>query len=217
MSAAHLIAFNLTLLAAFLSPGPAMLYALRATLAGGLWAGIATGAGLGLMAAGWTLAALLGLGAVFVLVPWAYGALKLAGAAYLIWLAVGLWRSTSGPAPDAAAQPTRRALARGFAGGVLINLANPKSVLFAGAVLVVIFPAGLSPAQTALIVTNHFVLEVAGYAVLAIALSRPAVRARWLRARLWLDRGAALVMGALGVRLLLPASPNAPTAAEVTP
>ncbi len=61
MEPAHLIAFNLTLLAALASPGPAMLVAIRATLLGGRSHGIATGLGLGTMAALWTGTALLGL------------------------------------------------------------------------------------------------------------------------------------------------------------
>ena len=204
MTLAHVIAFNITLLAAFLSPGPAMLYALRNTLRGGLGLGIATGCGLALVAAGWTLAAFLGLQAVFALVPWAYGALKLAGAAYLIWLAWHIWRDAGAPLAAAPDRPTGRVALRAFGMGMLINLANPKSVLFAAAVLVVIFPAGLSAAEIALIVTNHLMLALLGYALIAWALSRPAARAAYLGARRWLDRVAALVLGALGARLALP-------------
>lgn len=208
MTLAHLLAFNITLLAAFLSPGPAMLYALRNTLRWGPGLGIATGCGLALMAAGWTLAAFLGLQAVFVLVPWAYGALKIAGAAYLIWMAWHIWRDADAALTDLPEHPTGRVALRAFAMGMLVNLANPKSVLFAAAVLVVIFPAGLPPAQIALVVANHLLLEVTGYTLIALVLSRPAARAAYLGARHWLDRAAALVLGALGARLALPAGPN---------
>ncbi len=61
MNAAHLIAFNLTLLAALASPGPAMLVALRTTLIAGRRAGILLGLGLGTAAAVWTMLSLLGL------------------------------------------------------------------------------------------------------------------------------------------------------------
>ena len=206
MTLAHLIAFNLALLAAFLSPGPAMLYALRNTLKGGLAAGIATGCGLALVAAGWTLAALMGLAALFVVVPWLYGAAKLAGAVYLIWIAVQIWRDARAPladaAPDRGTGPARAALGRAFLGGALVNLANPKSVLFAAAVLVVIFPAGLGAGAAAVVVLNHLILEILGYGLIAWALSRPAARSGYLRARLWIDRLAALVLGALGLRLV---------------
>ena len=123
MTTAQLIAFNLTLLAAMAAPGPALLYALRQSVAGGFVAGVATGAGLGLMAALWTAAALLGLNAVFALVPWAYLVLKTAGALYLIWIAIQLWRNAHQPVSDSA-HPGARA----FLGGMLVNLANPASI-----------------------------------------------------------------------------------------
>ncbi len=203
MGAAQLAAFALTLGAAFVVPGPAMLLALRNTLTGGLVAGIATGAGLALIAAGWTAAALAGLGALFALVPWAYGAMKLAGAAYLIWIALQIWRDAGAPL-DAAQAPARRRLGRAFASGLLVNLANPKSVLFAAAVLVVIFPAGLGPVDATLVVVTHFALEILGYTLIALTLSRPAARASYLRAKLWIDRAAGAVLAGLGLRLLLP-------------
>jgi len=202
MTTAQLAAFVLTLAAAFVVPGPAMLLALRNTLTGGLPAGIATGAGLALVAALWTAAALAGLGALFVLVPWAYGAMKLAGALYLLWIAYQIWRDAGAPLGHSD-RPARRRLTRAFAAGALVNLANPKSVLFSAAVLVVIFPAGLAFGEAALVVLLHAALEVIGYTALALILSRPAARALYLRAKLWIDRAAGAVLAALGLRLLL--------------
>ncbi|NBC95398.1 MAG: LysE family transporter, partial [Deinococcus-Thermus bacterium] len=124
------------------APGPALLMAVRASLSFGRAAGIATGCGLALVAAGWTLAALLGLDALFVVFPWAYATLRLAGAAYLLWVAWGLWRDARRPVAAAAPRSGRRHVVE----GMLVNLANPKSVLFAAAVIVVIFPADLAPA-----------------------------------------------------------------------
>jgi len=198
MDIAHLVAFNLTLLAAMAAPGPALLFALRQSIAGGFRTGLATGAGLGLVAAAWTGAALLGLDLVFALFPWAFAALRIAGALYLIWVAYGLWRDARAPVREAA-QPGARA----FLGGVLVNLANPKSVLFAASVLVVIFPPDLSLAQKAVITANHFAVEVLVYGAFAALLASPPARAGCLRLKPVVDRVAALVLGALGLRLLL--------------
>ena len=199
LEAAQLLAFNGALLAAMAAPGPAALMAVRASLAGGRAAGIATGLGLATIAAGWTLAALLGLDALFALFPWAYGAARLAGAGYLLWLAWGLWRDARRPV---GAAPPRTGRAR-VVEGMLVNLANPKSVLFAAAVLVVIFPAEMSLAARLTVALNHFVLEAIVYAALATALSTPAARAGYLRLKARFDRIAAVVLGALGLRLLL--------------
>lgn len=197
MEWSHLVAFNLTLLAAMAAPGPALLYALRQSIAGGFAAGVATGAGLGLVAALWTGAAALGLHTLFALFPFAYLALKLLGAGYLLWIAYQLWRDARVPVSDRA-DPGHRA----FLGGVLVNLANPKSVLFAASVLVVIFPPNLSLADKALITLNHFVVELAVYTALAALLATPAARAGYLRLKPLFDRIAAVVLGALGLRLL---------------
>ncbi|KUF11617.1 LysE family translocator [Pseudoponticoccus marisrubri] len=198
MNWTHLLAFNLTLLAAMAAPGPALLFALRQSIAGGFATGVATGAGLGLVAAGWTGAALLGLDAVFALVPWAYLALKLAGALYLLWVAWGLWRDARAPVAQAA-NPGARA----FLGGMLVNLANPKSVLFAASVLVVIFPPDLALSDKALIVANHLLVELCVYALFAAALSTARARAGYLRLKPVIDRAAALILAALGLRLLV--------------
>ncbi len=198
MGADSLIAFNLALLAAVIAPGPALLLAMRAGRTGGWRAGFETGLGLATMAALWTLAALLGLDALFTLFPWAYTGMKTAGALYLIWLAWNMWRSAGAPVEAAGARHSRPFL-RGF----LVNIGNPKSVLFAGAVLVVIFPPNLPPVTSIAIAANHLVLEVAFYALLALAMSRPAVGGAYLRAKRTLDRVTSVILGALGLRLLL--------------
>lgn len=199
MTALDLLAFNAVLAAAILSPGPALLFALRTALADGRGAGIAAGLGLGLVAALWTLAALLGLETLFVLFPWAYAALKFAGVAYLIYIAWNTWRAARQPVAEGARKPRGRALMD----GVLINLGNPKSVLFAASVLVVIFPKGLSSLEVAIIVGNHMVVEWAFYAGFATLLSGAQARRAYLGAKPWIDRAAALLMGALGLKLLL--------------
>ena len=198
MTPEHLIAFNLVLMAAIASPGAALLFAIRTSVASGRAAGVATGLGLGLMAALWTLAALLGLDGLFALFPWAYGALKLGGAVYLIWIAVKTWRQARTD-PGAAPKPRGRA----FLDGLLVNLGNPKSVLFAAAVIVVIFPAALTPREIALIFTNHLALEWLFYTAFAYALSSAPARRRYLGAKPTLDRIAALLLGGLGLKLLL--------------
>lgn len=198
MSWTQITAFNIALLVSMAAPGPALLYALRQSIAGGFATGVATGAGLGLVASAWTGAALLGLDALFALFPWAFVTLKIVGAVYLIWVAWTLWRDAGTTVKDHA-NPGRRA----FLGGMLVNLANPKSVLFAASVLVVIFPPGLGLVHKAAIVVNHFVIEVIVYSLFAAALSTPQARQGYLALKPVIDRIAAVCLGALGLRLLL--------------
>lgn len=194
----QLVAFNIALLVAIASPGPALLMATHTAASRGRTAGIVVGIGLGLMATTWTMMALLGLAVVFQLFPIVYIGAKFLGGAYLLYLAYRMWRSASHPV-NARIPPARHAFRQGF----LVNLLNPKSVLFAAAVLVAVFPAGLSVAESFVIVVNHFLVEVVFYTTLAFCMSTPAVSQRYLQAKAHIDRVAALILGTLGMRLAL--------------
>ena len=197
MTPDHLLAFNIALFAAIASPGPALLVALQTTLSAGRKAGIAIGLGLAIMASGWTLMALLGLEAVFRLFPWAYSIAKLAGAGYLIYIAWKMWTG----ARDTI-EPRTRPAHHAFRHGFLINLLNPKSVLFAAAVLIVIFPASMSVAENAVVLLNHLVVEIFFYTALAFGMSTRVVSTKYLRAKVYIDRVASVILGTLGLRLL---------------
>lgn len=198
MSWESLVAFNLVLAAAIASPGAALIYFIKTCVASGRVAGIATGMGLGLAAAGWTLAALIGLESLFALFPWAYALLKVGGALYLMWIAYHTWKEAQAPIAHMV-----RPHGRAFLSGIAVNLGNPKSMLFAAAVIVVVFPKGLAPAEIALIVANHLALEIAFYSIFALLLSSGPARRGYLGAKPILDRIAATLLGALGLRLLL--------------
>ena len=150
------------------------------------------------MAATWTLMALVGFAAVFEVFPVAYAGARVAGALYLLYIAYRMWRGASAPA-DALPEPARRA----FRQGLVINVFNPKAVLFAAAVLIAIFPGGLGAVNSVLIAVNHLLIELSFYTALALCLNTEAVAGRYLRAKTWIDRGAAAVLGALGLRILL--------------
>ena len=198
MDLPHLLAFNLALLVAIASPGPALLIAIRTNLSAGRRSGLAVGAGLGLMAATWTLMAVLGLDWIFRMFPWLYMGVKTAGAGYLLYVAWKMWTGARNPITL-----VEQKVHHAFRSGLLVNLLNPKAVLFAAAVLIVIFPGKLSITEGAVLVTNHLLVEWAFYAVLAFALGTKAVSDKYLRAKVYVDRFAAVVLGALGARLLL--------------
>ena len=123
---------------------------------------------------------------------------KITGATDLLYTAYKLWRDASTPI-NAQIKPARHAFRQGF----LVNLLNPKSALFAAAVLVTVFPAGISIANSIVIVANHFLVEVAFYTTLALSMNTQVVAKRYLRAKIYIDRCAAAILGALGIRLLL--------------
>lgn len=195
----HLLAFNAALFFAVAAPGPAFLVCTQASLKGGVRAGVITGFGLGLVAGLWTLAALLGLDALFSTFPRAYTVLTIGGAALVLAFAMATWRGADQPVSNAPQVSSRRA----FLQGAALNLANPKSIIFSAGVLLVIFPPGLSLAEMALVTANHILLEILVYSTLAWLLNRPAVRARYLAAKPRIMRVMAVVLALLGLRLLI--------------
>lgn len=195
----HLLAFNVALFFAAAAPGPAFLVCVQASLTGGRREGVLTGLGLAAMAGLWTLAALLGLDALFTLFPYAYTAMKIGGALIVLLIAIQVWRGARDPVDARAPASAHRAFLRGF----ILNLGNPKSILFAAGVLLVIFPPGLNPTEMTLITLNHIALEIAVYSTLAYLMSRDTVRARYLAAKPTISRAMALVLGGLGLNLLV--------------
>ena len=194
----QLLAFNLAVVVASVSPGPAFLVCTQSSLQAGRRAGMMTGFGLALVAALWTLAALLGLDALFDRVPAAYTFLRIGGSVLVLCFAVVTWRTADAPVGRMPRTSRRRA----FLQGLLFNLANPKSIIFAAGVLLVIFPPGLNAVEMTLITVNHALLEAVVYGTLAWLLNRPTVQARYLAMKPRVMRLMAVVLALLGLRLL---------------
>ena len=200
---ALLAGFWLVHLAAVVSPGPSFVVVSRAAVGGSTARGVAVAAGLALGTLVWAAGALFGLSLLFALVPVLYLAMKLAGAAFLIFLAWQLWRRAAEPlellAPGSGVS---RAGALGL--GTWTQLANPKVAVFFGSVFAAVLPPDPSPATVLAVLVIVCLDEFAWYSLVALALSRPAVRRRYLGAKPAIDRLTGAVLGALGVRLLLP-------------
>lgn len=123
-------AFALATLTFAVIPGPALIYTAAQTLARGWRAGLWAAAGIHLGCWAHVAAAALGLSAAFRHAPDLYAALKLAGAAYLVWLGL---RMAFGREAAEAAHPERapaRSARRAFLDSVVVELLNPKVALF---------------------------------------------------------------------------------------
>lgn len=123
-----LLLFAGACLALTVTPGPDMLLIASRSLSQGRGAGFASLVGIQLGTYCHALAAALGLSQLFVAVPLAYDAVRLLGAAYLLYLAWKTLRSGSHLQASSGLQnvPARRI----FRQGLLTNLLNPKMALF---------------------------------------------------------------------------------------
>ncbi|WP_410791706.1 LysE family translocator [Kribbella sp. C-35] len=113
-------------------PGPDMLFIVANAAAGGRRTGVVAAAGMSTGLAVHSVAAALGLGALIQAAPQVLNGVRIAGAAFLLYLAYLTWRASRQEvgAPEDAPQLPRRTLRRTYLMATLTNLANPKVILF---------------------------------------------------------------------------------------
>ncbi|EJN34642.1 MULTISPECIES: LysE family translocator [unclassified Pseudomonas] len=133
---ANLWLFFLALAVVYLLPGPDMILLLQTGARQGRGAALATAIGLAIARGCHVALAALGLAALFKAAPWTFDVVRLAGAAYLLWIGVQCLRSSLVPdlatgALTATPGQWREAIRR----GLLTNLLNPKALLFCSVLL----------------------------------------------------------------------------------
>ena len=112
-------------------PGPDMLFIVANAAVGGRRAGVVAAAGMSTGLAVHTVAAALGLGALIQAAPQVLNGVRIAGAAFLLYLAYLTWRASRQEvgSVDSVELP-RRTLRKTYLMATLTNLANPKVILF---------------------------------------------------------------------------------------
>ena len=185
-----------------ITPGPDNIFVLVQSASHGRRAGMLVVLGLCCGLVVHTTAIALGLAAVFAASPTAFVVLKLAGAAYLAYLA---WQAFGAPVTDSSGAPTVALLARQLLlRGVIMNLTNPKVVFFFLAFL----PQFVNPARGAVALQ---LAQLGAIFILATLLSFGAIsffaatlgqRLRGsAKAQRWMNRAAATVFAGLALRL----------------
>lgn len=200
--------FALTVLVLNATPGVDMALMTASTLQQGARAGLATALGISLGCVLHTLAAAFGLAALLAASAEAFSLLKWAGAAYLLWLAVGMLRQGLRPEVSAAATPAR-GLAALVWQGFWTNALNPKIALFFLALLPPFIAADAPSKPLAfLLLGAWFVLQGGLFAIAFVAL---VAQARKLPPRPGLARGLNLagagLFSFLAARLALARQP----------
>jgi threonine/homoserine/homoserine lactone efflux protein len=199
------MAFALACVVISVVPGPDMMFIMANGIARGRAAGVVAAAGMSTGIVGHTVAAALGLGALIQAAPIALEAVRMAGAVFLVYLAITTLRSAKGVAEAAPARFGERSLRRTYAMAALVNLSNPKVVLFYVAFLPQFVTRGGWPVPVQFLVMGA-ILIVIGFTVDASvglasgALSR--LLSRRPGVRRWLNRVSAAIFGGLAVRLV---------------
>ena len=188
------------------TPGVDFLLTVSRTLQGGARAGVAAALGINAGCVVHALAAAFGLAALLALAPAAFQAIQWLGAAYLIWLGLGMlrqsWRGGATAATPTAAPA--RTWAADFRVGLLTNVLNPKVAFFFLAFLPQFVPAH-SPNKTLsfLLLGGWFVVQGFLFLMLLVGLaSRLARLGASGRVRQVLNALGGLLFIALALRLL---------------
>jgi threonine/homoserine/homoserine lactone efflux protein len=198
---AAVAAFTVAAALIVLLPGPDTLVVLRNLVRNGRRTAALTVVGVLSGLAVWVVAASLGLYALLRASHDGYTVLRIAGAAYLLWLGVQSLRSRT-LVPDATAPSPRSLLGSGYGAGLATDLLNPKVGVFFVSFLPGFVPEGHAVGTTSLIFGGIFVVETAFYFALLLFLAGritawmadPTVRRR-------LDRATGVVLIGFGVRL----------------
>ena len=197
------VAFGLIALGMVLTPGPNMIYVTSRSICQGRTAGLISLGGVGLGFVVYLLCAAFGITAIVMAVPYAYGALKLAGAAYLAWLA---WQALKpgGASPFAVRELKPDSPAKLFAMGLTTNLLNPKIAVLYLSLLpqfidrsrghVLEQSLALGGVQIVVSLTINALICLAAGSIAGFLARRPA----WARAQRWL---MGCVLGGLAIRM----------------
>lgn len=190
------------ILLACISPGPDFV-AVTSQALNERRSGVFVGLGIACAVVLWASLAILGFGLLIKEVFWLYDAIRLAGAAYLIYLGVRMLMGSvraAGTEPRLAGAPRIGAL-QAWQRGFMVGITNPKTATFFATLFVTVLPVNAPAWVYASVVGLAGLITACWLSALAVSFSAGRVRAVYGRFSRWVDAlmGAALV--ALGVRL----------------
>lgn len=188
-----------------LTPGQDTMYILGRSLTGGLRSGVASAFGINAGSIIHTVAAAAGLSVLLRTTPLAFTAVKLCGAAYLVFLGTRLlFAPRAAGAADFDGKPAAGGAGRAFVQGVLTNVLNPKVALFFLAFLPQ-FISPSSPSKTlAFLALGATFIATGTIWCLVLAVGAARLRSFFVRnpsVRTVIDRGIGGLFVLLGARL----------------
>ncbi|MCA6112101.1 LysE family translocator [Bradyrhizobium cenepequi] len=185
-----LLAFALVSFGMVLTPGPNMIYLISRSITQGPAAGIVSLGGVALGFVFYMLCAAFGITALLFAIPYAYDALRFAGAAYLLWLA---WQALKpgGRSPFQVKKLQVDSPRKLFAMGFVTNLLNPKiAMLYLALLPQFIDPTGSVLTQSLTLGAIQIAISVSVNAMIALAAGSIALflgtRPVWLLLQRWL-------------------------------
>ncbi|MBB5665828.1 threonine/homoserine/homoserine lactone efflux protein [Rhizobium leguminosarum] len=202
-SAGVFISIMAALMVGAMSPGPSFVVVSRIAISRSRLDGLAAALGMGAGGVVFAVLALAGLTALLSQFEWLYILLKVAGGAYLIYIAVNIWRGAGQPLEVSDAGDSHRAPSRSFMTALLTQLSNPKTIIVYASLFAALLPRTVPLDLMIALPLGVFAVEAGWYSIVALAFSARHPRQLYLAAKSWIDRTAGAVMGGLGLRLIL--------------
>jgi len=205
-ASAAVFAILVALLLGAMIPGPSFVLVARNAIGLSRRDGLATALGMGAGALFFGGLALAGLYTLLQAVEWLYIGLKMAGGAYLIYVAWKIWRGAPHPiAMDERAGAPAGNAHKSFWTGITTQLSNPKTAIWYGSIFAALLPQHPPVWCYFALPPLVFLVEFGWYTIVALCFSSRVPREMYLRAKVWVDRVAAVAIAALGLRLILTA------------
>ena len=202
MTLAAFLAFAGLVIFAAISPGPAVLMAARTGLTEGFRTGVMLAMGIGTGAVIWALAAMFGLNIVFAAAPSLLWALKIGGAAYLLWMAWTLWKGAAQPFVTTDARPVPRSPLAAYRLGLWTNLANPKAAVMFSSIFLGTVSESTPVWVLALLLGIIFTSETLWNTLVARIFSAERTRAGYISLKTVIDRVFGAGLALLGIKIV---------------
>lgn len=200
MTGAAFLAVSALLVLGAISPGPAVLMAARTGVTEGMRTGFFLALGIGAGAVFWSLTALCGLAVLFQVAPTILWAFKIAGGAYLVWIAYGMWRDADVALPETTTIVPRMAFSA-FRLGLWTQLSNPKPAVLLSSIFIGTVPPETPVWVLAGLLAVCFTAETLWNTIVARIFSLDSTRRAYIGAKSLIDRTFGGLLALLGVKI----------------
>lgn len=183
------------------SPGPNFIATVHSAVSASRRAGLLVAAGVALGTTIWATVSLAGLGLLFQTAAWLYQAVKLLGAAFLIYTGARMVLTARNGQPSTGASGIAATGRRAFRLGLLTDLSNPKAAAFFTSLFAVAVPPAAPLWFDAMIVATVVLIAGGWYALAACLVSLNPVAQAYRRVQRMITAVTGVLFVAIGLRL----------------
>jgi len=189
-----------------MSPGPSFIFIAQRTLTTSRKHGLISALGLGTGAAIFAILSCLGLFVILEAAPFLYGALKIFGGLYLLFLAYRIWNSSKGDDNAKSSviedgSDNEISISASYFLGLMTQLSNPKTAIVIGSIIMAFLPTETPPYTFIIITVLMFLSDWTWYSIVVVALSTKRAQKAYNRFKKSINRVASGLLAFMGTKL----------------